>query len=116
MTNGDDVTFTVDFNPADWSNVYGHDGDSSAAETADFNSALAKVKYMGLSFGSGDFFADGFAFNTGGNAAINVSNFSTSAGGTIATPAPSSLLGCMTIIAGLGFYRLIKRPHRAAAC
>ncbi len=117
MTNGNDVTLTVDFNPADWTNVYGHQGDSSAAETADFNSALAKVKYMGLSFGSGDFYADGFAFNTGGDAAINVSSFSTGpSGGSIAVPAPSSLWSCVSLLAGMGLYRFIKRSHRPVAC
>ncbi len=117
MTNGDDVTFTVDFNPADWSNVYGHDGASSAAETADFNSALAKVKYMGLSFGSGDFFADGFAFNTGGNAALNMSSFYTSpSGGSVPVPAPSSLWSLVTLLGSMGLYRSIKRSRRSAAC
>jgi hypothetical protein len=72
MLNGVDVTSNAVFDPSQWSNYDGIVGNSSPAATAQFDEALSDVTRLGLSFGSGNFFSDGFAFNTGGAATINL--------------------------------------------
>lgn len=72
MNNGQDVTLTVNFDPSQWSNYYGHVGTESSDTISQFDAALSGVTRLGLSFGSGYFFSDGFAFNTGGNAFIEL--------------------------------------------
>jgi hypothetical protein len=51
------VTLSVPLQGFDWSDFYGHFGTGSFA--ANFNAALGAIKYIGLSFGSGCFFANG---------------------------------------------------------
>ena len=60
MDNGQDVTLTVAFDSSLWSNYNGING---SADTVEFEEALAGVTRIGLSFGSGYFFSDGFAFS-----------------------------------------------------
>ncbi len=86
MLNGVNVTSNALFDPSLWSNYDGIVGNSSADATAQFNEALADVTRLGLSFGSGDFFSDGFAFNTGGTAAINLDSIDA----TSAAPEPGT--------------------------
>jgi hypothetical protein len=86
MLNGVDVTVNDPFDPALWSNYNGIVGNSSAEATAQFEDALSDVTRLGLSFGSGDFFSDGFAFNTGGTASINLDSIDA----TSATPEPGT--------------------------
>jgi hypothetical protein len=83
MLNGVDVTANDPFDPALWSNYNGIIGNSSPDATAQFDAALSDVTRLGLSFGSGDFFSDGFAFNTGGTAAVSLDAIS-------ATPEPGT--------------------------
>ncbi len=61
------MTMTVTFNPADWSSIYGLHGNYNSSVNKAFSSALSNIKYVGLSFGSGSFFADGVGVdgNTG---------------------------------------------------
>ncbi|HEX4054103.1 MAG TPA: PEP-CTERM sorting domain-containing protein [Tepidisphaeraceae bacterium] len=101
MNDGQDVTLTVNFNPTDWSNYDGHVGDASSAYTTDFDNALSNVTRIGLSFGSGDFFSDGWAFNTGGTASLNLESINT----TVPEPASFSLLG-------IGALALLRRRRR----
>ncbi len=102
MDNGQDVTLTVAFDPSLWSNYYGSMGNASAATVTQFNDALADVTRLGLSFGSGYFFSDGFAFNTGGTAQIELDEIS-------ATPEP----GTFALLAGtLGVLALLRRRLR----
>ena len=54
--SGGTITLSVPLNPADWSNICGQFGSSNIPV---FNSALANIKYIGLSFGSGYYFANG---------------------------------------------------------
>ncbi len=58
------ITLTVPVNPAQWSNLCGQFG--NVVPTA-FASAMAHVKFLGLSFGSGFFFENGVGvdFNAG---------------------------------------------------
>jgi hypothetical protein len=89
MNNGQDVTLTVSFDPSAWSNYDGHVGDASPGFTTDFDNALSSVERIGLSFGSGDFYSDGWSFDTNGTADLNLQSFST----TVPEPASFSLLG-----------------------
>ena len=89
MNNGQDVTLSVSFDPSAWSNYDGHVGDASAGFTTDFDNALSSVERIGLSFGSGDFFSDGWSFNTNGTADLNLQSFST----TVPEPASFGLMG-----------------------
>ena len=114
MMNGQDVTLTIDFDPSLWSNYYGHVGTQSPDITNEFDTALAGVTRLGLSFGSGYFFSNGFAFNTGGAANIQLDSIGTLGGSP--APVPSSapepatfaLLGGALV--GLGLFR---RPSRS---
>jgi len=113
MLNGQDVTLTVNFDAADWSNYYGHNGTESPAFTTDFENALSSVEYLGISFGSGDFFSDGFAFDTGGTASLDLSSINTAP--AVSTPLPAPLWSGMTLIGTLGLVRGIKRLRRVEA-
>ncbi len=53
------VTLSVSLDPANWSDLCGHSGTYNSAATAGFNSAIGNIKRVGLSFGSGYFFANG---------------------------------------------------------
>jgi hypothetical protein len=53
---GGAVTLTATLNPSDWSGICGNSG---TLNPAGFDMALANIKYIGLSFGSGNFFANG---------------------------------------------------------
>jgi hypothetical protein len=91
MSNGQDVTITVPFDPSQWSNYFGHVGTENSAYTTDFDDAVSDTVFMGISFGSGEFFADGFAFDTGGDsaAALNIDSINA----TVPEPTSLSLLG-----------------------
>lgn len=103
IDNGQDVTLTVSFDPSDWSNYDGKNGALSPAYTNDFNTALSDVSLLGISFGSGDFYSDGFSFDTpGGIASLDVSNIST----VVPEPASFSVLG-------LGALALLRRRRPA---
>ena len=107
MKNGQDVTLTVDFDPALWSNYYGHRGTESSTTIAQFEDALANVTRLGLSFGSGYFYSDGFSFNTGGTAYIELDSIGTTGGGS-STPEPASfalLLGSIVPIAAVRWFK-----------
>lgn len=106
MKNGEDVVLTALFDPSLWSNYYGHNGTESGDTLAQFQAALSGVTRLGLSFGSGYFLSDGFAFNTGGEARIEVSDFSAVSG---AAPEPAALV---VLPAGLGALMLLKRRSR----
>lgn len=54
---------SASLNPADWSDICGTTANSSPAAQAAFDDAIAHVKYVGLSFGSGYFFASGIGVN-----------------------------------------------------
>jgi hypothetical protein len=69
MNNGQAVTLSVAFDPSQWSNYNGQVGSTDAAE---FQEALSGVTRLGLSFGSGYFFSDGFGFDTGGTAYLQL--------------------------------------------
>lgn len=101
MKNGEAVTLTVNFDPSLWSNYYGHVGTDSADTIAQFEDAISGVTRLGLSFGSGYFFSDGFAFNTGGTAQIQLDSIN-----TFTTPEPGTmvLFGC-----ALGVIALLRR-------
>ena len=90
MKNGEAVTLTVAFDPLLWSNYNGHIGTESADTLAQFRDALGGVIRLGLSFGSGYFFSDGFAFNTGGTAQAQLDSISTF---TTPEPGTTALIG-----------------------
>jgi hypothetical protein len=105
MGNGQDVTLTAVFDPSQWSNYYGHVGTESPAIETQFTTALAGVTRLGLSFGSGSFFSDGFAFNTGGNAQIQLDAIATytdtQSGNSVPEPGTCALLGGALCVLGL---------------
>jgi hypothetical protein len=108
MLNGVDVTLNSVFDPSLWSNYDGIVGNASPAATAQFNEALSDVTRLGLSFGSGDFFSDGFAFDTGGTATINLDAIDA----TSATPEPGTfglLLAGGVILLGAARRKLSAR-------
>ena len=53
------VILVVTVAPEFWSDIYGHYGNLNASTEYGFGQALAGVTNIGLSFGSGDFFANG---------------------------------------------------------
>lgn len=93
MDNGQNVTLTVPFDPSMWSNYYGHVGTDSAATEIQFYDALTGVSRLGLSFGSGYFFSDGFAFNTGGTAQIEIEGISVTSSRVAPEPGTFVLFG-----------------------
>jgi hypothetical protein len=114
MRNGQDVTLTVDFDPFVWSNYYGHIGTESADTHDQFDTALAGVTRLGLSFGSGYFFSNGFAFNTGGSASIQLDSIGTLGGSPVPDPSSTPEPATLTLLAGafvvLG---LVRRRSRS---
>lgn len=93
MNNGQDITLTALFDPSLWSNYYGHVGNESAATQAQFDAALAGVTRLGLSFGSGYFYSDGFAFDTGGAAGIQLDGISGIPSASTPEPGTAAALG-----------------------
>jgi hypothetical protein len=65
LKDGGDQTISVAMSPSLWSDWDGHMGTFDAAHTAAFNAAVKDVKYIGLSFGGGCFFANGVGVNPG---------------------------------------------------
>jgi hypothetical protein len=109
MNNGQDVTLTAAFDPAQWSNYYGHIGTESAETQTEFDQALAGVTRLGLSFGSGYFFSDGFALNTGGAAQIELKNMEAMSANGSSVPEP----GTLAILGGaLCALALLRRHSR----
>jgi hypothetical protein len=109
MNNGQDVTLTVNFDPSQWSNYNGQVGTSDAA---DFYGALAGVTKLGISFGSGYFFSDGFAFSGGGTADIELDSIAVAQEASV--PEPGQIILLLTMLAGLtGCLALTRRLRRA---
>jgi hypothetical protein len=106
MYNGQDVTLDVRFDPSQWSNMNGLQGDSSDEARAEFEQALSGVTRLGLAFGSGSFYTNGFAFNDGGTAYIQLDNITP-------TPEPS----CMFPLTAVGLIAafLVRRKHAGAS-
>jgi hypothetical protein len=108
MSNGADSSLTINFDPSAWSNLNGING---SADTADFNAALGDVTKLGFSFGSGYFYSDGFAFNTGGNASFNLDSISTAA----AAPLPASVWSGLAMLGAIAAVGQWKRSRLAKA-
>jgi hypothetical protein len=108
MYNGTDVELYVPFDPSQWSNFNGQLGNSSAQATSEFEQALSGVTQLGLSFGSGWGFADGFAFNDGGDGTAYVQLDS-----IVTTPEPSCMfpLTALALIAAF----VVRRKHASAS-
>ena len=71
--SGGQLTLSVPLNPADWSNICGQYGSSSQAG---FAAAIQNIKEVGLSFGSGNFFASGVGVD--GSATFQLVSFTIS--------------------------------------
>lgn len=81
---------TISLDPSNWSGICGNSvgsvyppGTPNAGSTmttqAQFDNALANIKYVGLSFGSGSFFADGVGVDgTTGTATFTLANYAIS--------------------------------------
>jgi hypothetical protein len=102
MNNGQAVALTVSMVPSQWSNYNGQGGSTVPTQ---FEDALAGVTRMGLSFGSGDWFSDGFSFNTGGSASIQLDSV-----GITGTPEPATWSLLSAGLLGLG---VVLRRRRA---
>jgi len=99
----------VNFDPSLWSNINGVMGN---ADVTDFDAALSDVTRLGLSFGSGYFFSDGFAFDTGGDAYIELDSVGmTPAIDTTPEPASILLLATLLIIVGYSVQRKYLRQQ-----
>src|SRR5215208_3993019 len=65
IANGGTVNLSAALDPANWSDRDGHLATYDAAHTAAFNAAVADVQQIGLSYGSGCFFANGVGATNG---------------------------------------------------
>jgi hypothetical protein len=73
------ITLSVALDPSQWSDLCGHYGDSGPVAMAGFLAAVAKIKYLGLSFGSGYFFENGVGLDyVTGTANFQLTSFTTS--------------------------------------
>jgi len=73
------VTLEVKLDPRNWSDECGTFGNQSYAATQEFLAAIAKIQFIGVSFGSGYFFANGVGVDyTTGTANFQLINYSTS--------------------------------------
>ncbi len=71
------VTLTVTVSPAYWSDIYGHFGTYNSSTETGFTAALSGVTDLGLSFGSGSYFANGVGVTQGVNT-FTLNDFSAS--------------------------------------
>lgn len=73
---GGTVTMTVSLNNANWSGICGN---PASGDVQGFDLALANIKYVGLSFGSGYFFASGVGVDgSTGSATFQLTDFAVS--------------------------------------
>lgn len=97
MANGTDYTLTINLDPALWSNDYGaigtHDGGVA------FHQTLASVLDLGLSFGGGSGFQNGFALMPGTTGSFDLRELST-------VPEPGTLV---LVSLGLGALVFIRK-------
>ncbi|HKT21779.1 MAG TPA: hypothetical protein VJR06_04040 [Nitrososphaerales archaeon] len=74
--SGGTVTMSVSLNSANWSGICGN---PASADQSGFDLALANIKYVGLSFGSGYFFASGVGVDgTTGTATFTLTSYTIS--------------------------------------
>jgi hypothetical protein len=59
------VTLVVTVDQPYWSDIYGGFGNTNSSTSAGFNEALGSITYIGLSFGSNYFFANGVGVTSG---------------------------------------------------
>ena len=104
MDNGDNVTLTVNFDSSNWSDI---NGTLAADDVAGFDASLSNVTRLGLSFSSGGFYSDGFAFNTHGTASLNLDSINTAT-----VPLPSSAWSGLVLLGGLGLLGGVKRLRK----
>src|SRR5438094_4487382 len=77
--SGGTVTLQVQLDPANWSDLCGTRGNQAYAVTQEFLAAIAKIQFLGLSFGSGYFFANGVGVDyTTGTANFQLISYGTS--------------------------------------
>lgn len=107
MQNGVPVTLTVNFDPSQWSN---YNGIMGTADLTDFDTALSGVTMLGISFGSGYFFSDGFAFDpSDSTASLDLISIDT----TGPVPEPATII-IWSLLGGLGLAVTYWRRKRAA--
>ncbi len=106
LSNQENVTLTASFgDPSQWSDLNG----TFPVTTALFDSALSNVTRLGLSFGSGNFFSNGFAFDTGGTASLDLVSIDT----TSPVPEPTTMI-VWSLLGGFGLAFGYWRRKRAA--
>jgi hypothetical protein len=72
------ITLQVQLDPKNWSDECGTFGNQSYATTQEFLAAISKIQYIGLSFGSGYFFANGVGVDgTTGTATFQLEGYGT---------------------------------------
>lgn len=97
---------------AGWTDIGGLAANSSLAETAAFEAMLLNVSQAGLSFGSGNFYSDGFGFNSsiGGTGSATVYAFTETA--AVALPSAAGMGFSVLALAGVGL--LLRKKRRLA--
>ncbi len=77
--SGGKVKLQVQLDPANWSDLCGTKGNQAYPVMQEFLAAIGKIQFLGLSFGSGYFFANGVGvdYNTG-TATFQLISYSTS--------------------------------------